>query len=432
MFVTRSIKSGLRSIKGKLSSLGPGFITGAADDDPSGVAMYSISGAQFGYALNWLILVCLPLMIAVQEVCARIGIVTGRGLAGVIRKYYSRKFLYVVVALLAFANIVNIGADLGAMADVIVMVVGFPWWLWLVLVTIFAIILEVWIPYRTYEPLLKLFAFFLLSYLATAIIVSPNVGQVVKSIFLPHVEFSLPFLAAAVGFLGTTISPYLFFWQASEEVEDEIVKRRIHGFGMGKPKFNQGDIKRMRLDTNAGMIFSQIVTLAIIITTTETIHHAGLTTIVSAKDAALALRPLAGDLAYLLFAIGIVGVGLQSIPILAGSLAYAVAEVFHRPEGLGKPFSRAKFFYFVIIAASILGSLINVLGINPIKALYYAAIVNGIVAVPLIATVTLIGRNQKIMGRETSGPLSSLAGVITTLVMGIAALAMIVLALKGL
>lgn len=431
MFITRWAKSAAKKIRAVTSSAGPGFITGAADDDPSGVATYSIAGASFGYGLSWLALLSLPMMIAVQEACARIGIITGQGLAGVIRRHYSQPFLYIAVLLLGVANIVNIGADLGAMADVIAIVVGFPWWFWLVTVTVLSVAIEILVPYRRYERLLKFLGLFLLAYVVTAVIVSPSIPKLIGSILLPHLEFSLPYLAAAVGFLGTTISPYLFFWQASEEVEEEIARRKISGFGMGRPKFTMGDLQRMRLDVNFGMLFSQVVTLAIIVTAAETLHKAGVTSIGSAQEAALALRPLAGNFAFILFALGIIGIGFQAIPVLAGSLAYAVAEVFREPEGLGKPFPKAKFFYLVIVAASLLGAVINIVGVNPIQALYYAAIVNGIIAVPLVAVVTFIASDKAIMGKETSGSLSRFFSSLTVLVMGAAAVVMIYLALRG-
>lgn len=429
MSFTKPKNSVVRKIRTAAGILGPGFITGAADDDDSGIGTYSIAGAQFGYRLSWLTLFCLPMMIAVQETCARIGIVTGRGLAGVIRDHYPRQVLFLVVLLLLVANIVNIGADLGAMSAVITMVVGLQWWIWLIAVTALTVILEIVVPYRKYEGFLRIFGFFLLAYVLTAVIVSPNAKQVVESTLFPHLELTLPFLAAAVGFLGTTISPYLFFWQASEEIEDEITQGEIRGFGMGGPKYLGPTIKKMRIDTIIGMIFSQVITLAIIITTAQTLNRAGITNIGTAQEAALALKPLAGQYAYLLFAVGIVGIGFQAVPVLAGSLAYAVAEVFKRPEGLGKPFRKARFFYLVIITSSVLGALMNVIGLNPIQALFYSAIVNGIIAVPLILSIILISLNREIMKGETSGPLSVLATGFTALVMGLASLGMIYTAL---
>lgn len=413
-----------RLIRNKFDRLGPGFITGAADDDPSGVATYSIAGAQFGYKLNWLSLFLTPMMISVQEMCGRIGMVSGMGLAGAIRKYYSKKLLLFAILLLFIANTINIGADLGIMAASIEMILGLPYLLWLMLVTIFTIVMEIFVPYDKYSRYLKWMGLTLLVYGITALTVKQDWLQVVKFTLIPHLEFNLSYLMTMVGFLGTTISPYLFFWQASEEVEEEIKEGKIHEFEES-PHVVENEIRHMQKDTGAGMFFSNLISTFIVLTTAATLHASGITDIETPQQAALALRPIAGDFAYLLFTFGIIGIGLQSVPILAGGMAYSFAEAFGFKEGLAKKLTEAKVFYAIIALATLIGALMNFIGINAIKALYYTAILNGVVAVPLIAIIIKLADNEKIVGKFTSSKWSRTIAWITFFFMGTSALLMI-------
>lgn len=395
--------------------VGPGVITGAADDDPSGIATYSTIGAQFGLRLNWLVMVTLPIMIAIQDIAARIGLVTGKGLAGVIKQHYSKTLLYSAVGLLVAANTINIAADLAAMAEATKLMVGGISFVWAVVWSAIMGLLVVYVSYRRYAGILKFLTLSLLAYVATAFIVDLDWGEVLRALFTVDLTFDRLFLIAVVAFLGTTISPYLFFWQASEEVEE-----RPAGLIVTKSK-----IFKQRADTVLGMIFSQLVTFFIIVATAATLHRAGITSINSAQDAALALRPLAGDFAFGLFALGIVGTGLLGIPVLAGSAAYAVAEAAGWQEGLNLKFNQAKGFYAVILISLVVGLAMNILGIDPIKALMYAAIVNGLVAPVLIALMVKIASNQKIMGSKRNSWITITIGWITCGVMASAGLGLI-------
>jgi len=410
--------------KNKFNRLGPGFITGAADDDPSGVATYSIAGAQFGYKLNFLSLLLLPLMISVQEMCGRIGMVSGMGLAGAIKKYYSKKLLISAVLLLFIANTINIGADLGIMAASLEMILGLPFIFWLMVVTIFTLVMEIFVSYNNYSNFLKWMALSLLVYGITAIITNQNWSQVIFYTLIPHIEFNKDYIMTMVGFLGTTISPYLFFWQAAEEVEEEIRDGKIQEFDQS-PQVMASEINHMRKDTAIGMFFSNLITVCIILTTTATLHVNGITNIETPHQAALALKPLAGNFAFLLFTLGIIGTGLQSIPILAGGVAYAFAESFGFKEGLAKKLTEAKAFYFTIGLATLIGALMNILGINSIKALFYTAIINGIIAVPLIAIIIKLANDERIVGKFKSGRRSNILTWTTFALMGISSLLMI-------
>ncbi len=410
-------------IKDKVSKLGPGFITGAADDDPSGVATYSIAGAQYGYKLNWLSLFLIPMMIAVQEMSARIGLVSGRGLAGTINKFYSKKILYITVSLLAIANIINIGADLGMMAESVKMILGLPFIVWLVIIAGGTILMEIFIPYKKYYNYLKWMGMTLLVYMVTAFLVKQDWGQIVSNTVIPHLEFNLTYIMTLVGFIGTTISPYLFFWQPAEEIEEEIKEGQIHDFAQ-KPHVAKFQIRNMQTDTVAGMIFSNLISTFIVITTAATLHVNGITDIETPRQAALALKPLAGDLAFLLFTIGIVGIGLQSVPILAGGVAYAFSETFGFKEGLSKKFSEAKFFYIILALATAVGALMNIIGINPIKALFYSAIINGVISIPLIAVILKLADDPKVVGvNKTPKAIKSIA-YITLVFISISAILM--------
>lgn len=415
----------MKKIKKFLKILGPGFITGASDDDPSGIATYSQAGALFGFQQAWTALFSFPLMVAVQEMCGRIGLVSGQGLAGVIRQYYTKKVLYFAVLLLFIANTINIGADLGAMAASAQLILGWHFVFLLLGMVVLTLILEIFVSYKTYAKYLKYLTFALFSYVITAFIIKIDWKQVLISTFIPSVQLNKVYFLNIVAILGTTISPYLFFWQASEEVEEEIAHHRLRRMGAGQPKITPKDISRLRVDTTIGMLFSNLVMWFIIITTGATLFGHGGQQIKTASDAALALRPLAGDLAYLLFAAGIIGTGLLAVPILAGSASYAVSEAFGWKEGLSRKFKAAHGFYGVITIATFIGILINFIGINPISALYYTAVLNGILAPPLLIIILFIANNKKIMGQRINNRLLNFLGIITIAIMSIGALTLI-------
>ncbi|OGH37536.1 MAG: iron transporter [Candidatus Levybacteria bacterium RIFCSPLOWO2_01_FULL_38_21] len=415
----------MKKIKKIFSVLGPGFITGASDDDPSGIATYSQTGALFGFAQAWTALFSFPLMAAIQEMCGRIGLVTGKGLAGVIRLHYPKKVLYLTVFLLLFANTINIGADLGAMAASAQLVFGFPFIFWLIGMAVLTLVLEIFVSYKTYSKYLKYLAFALLSYIVAAFAIKIDLKEVFISLIIPHIEFSKTYIFNVVAILGTTISPYLFFWQADEEVEEEVSHHKLRRMGAGQPRITPKDISRLRLDTVVGMFFSNLVMLFIIITTGATLFTHGITKINSASDAALALRPLAGDYAFLLFALGIIATGLLALPILAGSASYAVSESFGWREGLYQKLKRAHGFYGVITIATLVGLLINFIGIDPIVVLYYTAVINGIIASPLIIMILFIANNKKIMGERTNSPFLNILGVITAFIMGLSTIILV-------
>jgi NRAMP (natural resistance-associated macrophage protein)-like metal ion transporter len=395
------MKKIIHKIKEEFRKLGPGFITGAADDDPSGIATYSIAGAQFGYKLTWMALFLTPLMTAVQEMCGRIGMVSGMGLSGVIKKYYSKKLLYTTISLLFIANTINIGADLGVMAASLQMLIGLPFIFWLIFITIFTLALEIYVPYDKYSRYLKWMGLTLLVYGITAVLTKQNWLELSHYFFIPHIEFNLTYLMTMVGFAGTTISPYLFYWQSSEMVEEAIKEGKISEFEQS-PKVDREDVKIMKRDTSIGMFFSNLIAFFIMLTTTATLYQNGIVNIETPQQAALALRPLAGNLAFFLFTFGIIGIGLQSVPILAGGVAYSWAEAFGFKEGLAKKLSEAKAFYATIGLSTIAGALMNIIGINPMKALYYAAIVNGIIAIPLIFIIIKLSDDPRIVGTYKS------------------------------
>lgn len=417
-------RNSLSKVRKLLKSVGPGFITGAADDDPSGIATYSIAGAQFGYKLNWLSLFLIPMMIAIQEMCGRIGMVSGMGLAGVIGKLYSKKLLTIAVSLLIFANTVNISADLGIMAASLQMIFGSPFLLWLAVITILSLGLEIFVSYKRYSSILKWLSLTLLVYGLTAFLSKQDWLSVAKHTLIPSVEWSFLYLMTMVGFIGTTISPYLFFWQAAEEVEEEIEEGKITEFDK-KPKVNKRAILHMRRDTTIGMLFSNLVCTFIVLTAAATLHTQGITDIETPGQAALALKPIAGEFAFLLFTFGIISIGLQAVPILAGSVAYAFSEAFGFKEGLSKKLNQAKAFYFALGSATLIGALINIIGINPVKALYYSAIVNGLVSVPLIALILKLANDERVVGKFRTPKLNLVIGWMTFTFVSLASLALI-------
>ncbi len=414
-----------------LKILGPGIVTGAADDDPSGIATYSQAGAQFGFQMPWTMLFTYPLMTAVQEACMRIGAVTGKGLAAIIRENYSKKVLYPVVLLVVCANTLNIGSDIGAMAaSTQLLFPNIPFLALAVGFSFFIVLLEVFISYRFYIHILKWLAMALFAYFITAFLIAVPWWEVIRATFIPHIEFNKEFLYIIIAIFGTTISPYLFFWQTSNTVEDEISKGKLSADG-GTPELSKEYLKELRIDTFVGMLFSNVAAWFIIVVGAVVLHESGMTNITSAADAARALEPLvdtfpnAGLLAKIIFSIGIIGIGLQSIPVLAGSSAYAVAETFSWKEGLYQKFNQSRNFYFVIIIGTLVGLVFNFIGFDPIKALIFTAVFNGIAAVPLIYLIARVSSKEAVMGEYKSGPLSKLGLWIAFAVMGIFAIALL-------
>jgi Mn2+/Fe2+ NRAMP family transporter len=403
-------------------SFGPGVITGIADDDPSGIITYSQTGAMFGLGQLWLALYVLPFMIAIQEMCGRIGMITGKGLAAIIRSHYSRPVLYIAVLLLLLANTINIGADLGAMAASLGLVFPIPFGVALIGISLFCIVATVFIPYATYVKILKWFALSVGAYVITALSIHHVWGEIFKSLLVPHFNFDKAFLLNMTAMLGTTISPYLFFWQAGEEVEEEVTTHKLRFFGKGTPKVTKADLGQMRSDTFVGMLVSNIITFFIIITASSTLYGTGNVDTLTASAIASSLEPFAGSFATVLFALGIVGTGLLAVPVLAGSAGYALAESVKASEGLGKTFTQAKYFYAVIIISMLAGALINVLGIDPMAMLYYSAAANGILAAPLMVIILLIANNKKILGEHTNSRLSNVFGWTITIIMGVISL----------
>ncbi|QQG41000.1 MAG: Nramp family divalent metal transporter [Candidatus Levyibacteriota bacterium] len=408
-------------IKRLLRFIGPGFITGASDDDPSGIATYSQTGAQFGYGQLWTALFSFPLMVAVQEMSGRIGLITGKGLAGVIKEHYSKKILYPAVLLLFVANTINIGADLGAMAAVAQLVFGLPFIVWLIGMVITTLVLEIFVSYKLYAKYLKYLTFSLFSYVITAFIVKINWQEVLTASIIPSFSFHKEYLFNIVAIFGTTISPYLFFWQASEEVEEEVAHHRIRRMGAGQPKVTPKDISRLNIDTIVGMFFSNLVMWFIVVTTGATLFTHGIRDIKTAQDAALALRPLAGDFAFGLFALGIIGTGFLAVPVLAGSASYAISESFGWKAGLYQKLKSAHGFYGAITIATLIGILINFIGIDPMSALYYTAVINGFIAPPLLIIILLIANNKAILKDQVNGKLLNILGIATVVIMIIAA-----------
>lgn len=410
-------------IKAYAKTLGPGLIAGASGDDPSGIGTYSQTGAQFGYAQLWTALFTFPLQAAIQEICARIALQTGRGLAANIRKYYPKPILYFYIIVLFIANTINLGVDLGAMAASARLLFGLPVLAWLAGMTILSVLLQVFVPYQQYAKVLRVLTLILLAYVVGAFFTSQDWGEVLRSTLIPTIRLDQSYLLNLVAILGTTITPYMFFWQASEEVEEEIdegKKTETQRQGVSKT-----ELKWMRADTTFGAFVSNIVFWFIVITTASALNQHGITNIDSATKAAEALKPLAGDFAYVLFAAGIIGTGLLAVPVLAGSAAYAVAETFKFREGLSLKLKQAPGFYGVIALATFVGAAINLIGINPISALYYAAILNGIVAPLLLLMIMLISNNRKIMKNKTNGRAANILGWMTALAMGIAAIALL-------
>jgi len=425
-----SLRKKQRAFGRALRILGPGIVTGAADDDPSGIATYSQAGAQFGFALPWTMLFTYPLMTAVQEACMRIGAVTGKGLAAVIREHYPRYILYPVVGLVVLANTLNIGSDIGAMSASMQLLVPLPFAVLALMFSVVMLLLEVFVSYKSYVRILKWLAVTLFAYPITAFLVNVPWLDVLKATVMPKVVFTPDFLYIVVGILGTTISPYLFFWQTSEVVEDEIAAHRLAQRG-GVPRLTAPYLRRLRIDTVIGMLFSNVTAWFIIVVGAVVLGAGGVTNINSAADAAKALEPLvhgfanAGYIAKVVFAVGVIGIGLMSVPVLAGSSSYALAETFNWREGLFRKFKQAREFYFVIIVGTLAGLVFNFLGLDPIKALIFTAVFNGIAAVPLIYLIARVSSRSDVMGEHRSGWLSKFWLWLAFGVMALAVLALL-------
>ncbi len=405
--------------------LGPGLVTGSSDDDPSGIATYSQAGAQYGLATLWTALITFPLMAAIQEMCARIGLVTSQGLTGTLKKNYPKAVLYLMVLFSFPAIVMNIGADIAGMGAVANLLfpsihanyfsVGF---------TVLLLVLIIYLPYQQFAKILKYLCLVLLVYLIVPFLYKQDWADLLRGALIPTLTFNESFLAILVAILGTTISPYLFFWQATM-VAEEMKHRKKHLF------INKKIMHDMKQDVDVGMLFSNIVMFFIILTSGTVLYNAGIYHIDTVEEAAQSLKPLAGDFAYLLFAIGVIGTGLLAIPVLSGSLSYIVTETFGWEQGLDKKFHEAKAFYLVIAFALILGLLINYIGLSPIKALIYSAILYGLTAPVLIAIILHISNNKKIMGEYVNGKWSNILGFLTLILMTAAGVAMIYFQVKG-
>jgi NRAMP (natural resistance-associated macrophage protein)-like metal ion transporter len=403
-----------------LSRLGPGLVTGAADDDPSGIGTYSQVGAQFGYGLSWSLLFSLPFMTVIQDVAAQIGSVTGRGIAANLRRHYPRPLLWSAVLLLLFANVINLGADLSAMGAVMEMLVGGPLVVYTLGFGMLCLLLETFLSYRRYAAVLKFTTLSLFAYVAVVFAVSLPWGEALRSVLIPHVEWTAAFATGFVAILGTTISPYLFFWQAAQEIEEE---RRSHSKPLYVAPGKAGpEMARIRQDTLIGMAFSNLVAVFIVFAAAATLHANGVTTIETASQAAQALQPVAGRFAFLLFALGIIGTGLLAVPVLAGSAAYAVSEMFARPASLDAKPNKARLFYATVAVTTVAGALLQTIGVNPVRALYWSAVINGVLAAPLMAIMMLIVTNPRAMGHLTLSRRGAALGWAATAVMAVATL----------
>lgn len=406
--------------KSFLARLGPGLVAGAADDDPSGIGTYSQVGAQFGYGLSWSLLFSLPFMTVIQDVAAQIGSVTGRGIAANLRRHYAKPLLWAAVSLLLFANVVNLGADLSAMGAVMQMLLGGEIVAYTLGFGLLCVLLEIFLNYRQYAAVLKFTTLSLFAYVAVVLSVHLPWSEALRGVLVPHIKWTTAFATGFVAILGTTISPYLFFWQAAQEIEEE---KRTHSKPLYVTPGKAGpEMARIRQDTLVGMVFSNIVAIFIVWAAAATLNAHGVTTIESAAQAAEALRPVAGHFAFLLFALGIVGTGLLAIPVLAGSAAYAVAEMAGHPASLNSRPLKARLFYGTIAATTLAGALLQSVGVNPVRALYWSAVINGVLAAPLMALMMLIVTNPRAMGHLTLGRRGAVLGWAATAIMAAATL----------
>jgi NRAMP (natural resistance-associated macrophage protein)-like metal ion transporter len=403
--------------------LGPGLITGAADDDPSGIATYSQAGARFGYGTLWTVLFTFPLMVGIQVVSARIGRVTGHGLAANIRAHYPPALLHTIVGLLLVANTINIAADIGAMGAALTLLVGGPAHVYAVLFGVVSLLLQIFVPFPRYAPVLKFLTLSLFAYVATVFTVHVSWADVLVKSIEPTFSLGSDYVVVVVAVFGTTISPYLFFWQASQEVEDQRAASGEQPL-IEAPHQARAHLRRIKIDTYFGMAFSNVVAFFIMLTAAVTLNANGVTDIQTSAQAAEALRPLAGDFAFFLFAAGIVGTGLLAVPILSGSAAYAVAEAFAWPIGLGRTVTTAKGFYAIVTIATLLGVSLNFSAVDPIKALFWSAVINGVIAVPIMAIMMLMANRRDVMGPFVVTQRLKALGWIATAVMGVSVIAM--------
>jgi len=407
-----------------LKKLGPGLITGAADDDPSGIATYSQAGAQFGFNMLWTVLFTYPLMVGIQVVSARIGRVSGHGLATNIRNHYPAWLLYCVVGLLLIANTINIAADVSAMGEALKLIMGGPAQLYAVAFGVISLLLQMFIPYRRYVRLLKWLTLSLLVYVATVFVVDIAWSRVLGSIVRPDLSWKQEYITTVVAVFGTTISPYLFFWQASQEVEDQLMDTRARPL-IRAPSQAKVNLKRIKIDTYIGMGFSNLVAFFIILTTAVTLNQHGITDIQTSAQAATALRPIAGDFAFMLFSAGIIGTGMLAIPVLAGSSAYAMAGAFRWKASLERKPMRAKQFYGIIAVSTLIGIALGFTTLDPIKALYWSAVINGVISVPIMVVMMLMATRSEIMGQFVISARLKLLGWLATLMMALAVGAML-------
>lgn len=403
--------------------LGPGLITGAADDDPSGIATYSQVGSSFGYGMLWTTLLTFPLMVGIQIISAHIGRVTGDGLAANVRKHHSPLFLYSLVGLLLLANTINIAADIGAMGTALKLLIGGPAHLYAIAFGIASLVLQVFVPFPRYSPILKVMTLALFAYVGTVFIVNVPWSEVLNATFLPSISFTMDYAVGVVAVFGTTISPYLFFWQASQEVEEQRAAKGEEPLKQA-PQQAPRSFQRIRIDTYVGMGFSNLIAFFIILTAAATIHLHGITNIQTSAQAAEALRPLAGDFAFLLFAAGIVGSGMLAVPILAGSAAYAMAEALGWRIGLGRQLLQARGFYLIVTVATLMGVALNFTPIDPIKALFWSAVINGVTAVPIMFVIMLLAAKPDVMGQFVIKRPLKVLGWFATAVMTFASLVM--------
>ena len=406
-----------------LRQLGPGLVTGAADDDPSGIATYSQAGAKFGYDLGWTVVLTYPLMVAVQVISARLGRVTGRGLADNIRENFPAPVLYALVIMLLVANTINVAADVAAMGQSLQLVVGGPVQLYAVGFGVVCLALEIYLPYRRYVTYLKWLTLVLFAYVAVALAANVSWSAVLLGIVWPRVPLSSDMLTVIVAVFGTTISPYLFFWQAALEVEEVNAHPKAHALKQS-PSQAPRQLRRINIDTYVGMGISNAIALFIIIATAATLHQSGILDIETSAQAAEALRPIAGPLAFLLFSLGIIGTGMLAIPVLAGSAAYAVAETFRWRRGLDRKPREARRFYAIVALATLGGTALTFSPIDPIRALFWSAVINGVISVPVLIVMMLLAGNAKVMGKFVSSPRLKFVGWLATAVMAAAVCAM--------
>jgi len=398
--------------------LGPGLVTGAADDDPSGIGTHSQVGAEFGYGLAWTFVLSFPLMVVIQQIAAVIGRVTGGGIAANLRRHYPRPLLWLMVSLLLIANVINLGADLSAMGAALVLLTGGNAVIYTFFFGILCVMLEVTLSYPRYAAILKWTTLSLFTYVGVVMVAGVPWGRALGALVVPEIQWNAAYATAMVAILGTTISPYLFFWQAGQEIEEQ---HRHHAKPLCiTPREAGPELHRIRTDTLVGMAFSSIISLAIVFSTAATLNANGITDITTSAQAAEALRPIAGPFAFALFALGIIGTGLLAVPVLAGSAAYAVTEMFGRAGSLDAKPLKARLFYATIVVTTLAGAALTSLAVDPVRALYWAAVVNGVLAAPLMAMMMLIARNKRAMGRLTLSPASTIFGWFATLVMAAA------------